>query len=425
MEQFIQLTLLLIVLIVLARAAALLGGRLGLPAAPVQLLIGILLGPSLFNLLGMPIVLGTWGSIDPGPLHRILKVLAEIGLIQLMFFAGLRTDWHQLKSDLKLVFSIGSWSFVLTALGVTIIIYWLVDRWAEALAIGAIMSASSFGILLHHLGEMKLLESPKSSILSGGAIVSGLLAMLLMIASQATNYGAMYGVFRMTVAVSWFLGKLIMFFAISYFLASRFINRIAKTGFQKRPRQMLVGYLLLVASLYAWAAMHFGSFAAACIASLGGALLGTSNVELKEKIAGGMGSVFASLPIGILFVIFGMEVDFRVVWGQKTLLTALFVVVIFTKLIGSWVAVRKVIDSLPERILVMLGNLYQGEMGFLIAAYLFSRGVVNPSQFNSSITVVVVLTIVIPILTKYLKIPLTPSFSLVDKIRPRVGGGEG
>ena len=74
---------------------------------------------------------------------------------------------------------------------------------------------------------------------------------------------------------------------------------------------MLIGYLLLVASLYAWAAMHFGSFAAVGVASLGGALLGTSNQEVKEKIGKGFESILASIPVGILLMVIGMEVNLQ------------------------------------------------------------------------------------------------------------------
>ena len=227
-------------------------------------------------------VLGTWGSPSPGPLHGVLKILAEIGLIQLMFLAGLEVDWRELKKILKLSFSVGAWGFVLTAVSVAIITRVFVDRWSEALAMSAIMAASSFGISIYYFSERKILDSRVAVMVSGAAILSGLLAILLMIASQATNYAMTYGAFKMTIAVSWFLGKLIMFFAVAYFLTSRFLKLVAKTGFEKRPRQMLIGYLLLVAALYAWAAMHFGSFAAVGVASLGGALLGVSNVEVKE-----------------------------------------------------------------------------------------------------------------------------------------------
>jgi Kef-type K+ transport system membrane component KefB len=247
---------------------------------------------------------------------------------------------------------------------------------------------------------MKYLDSRVAAMVSGAAIFGGLLAILLMIGSQATNYAMIYGPSKMSIAVSWFLGKLIMFFAIAYFLTSRFLRLASKSGFSKRPRQMLVGYLLLVASLYAWAAMHFGSFAAVGVASLGGALLGMSNPEAKEKIAKGFEFIPASLPAGILLIVIGMETDLKAMGGSTLFFAVLLIVVIGTKLIGCRIATNKGYPSPRERVLIMFGVLAQGEIGIVIAAYLFSRGVLNPQLFNMAIVVGVLLTMVSPILMR-------------------------
>jgi Na+:H+ antiporter len=400
MEAFPQWIIILIVIIVLSRVAALLAGRFGLPSTSIQLLIGVLLGSSVFNLLGVPMVLGTWGSPSSGPLHSALKILAEIGLIQLMFLAGLGVDWRELKRILKLSFSVGTWGFVSSAVGVAIITWVFVDRWSEALAVSAIVSTSSFGISIYCFSEMKILGSRAAIMASGAAILTGLSGILLMIGSQATSYAMIYGPSKMVIAVSWFLAKLVMFVAVAYFLTSRFLRLASKSGFLKRPRQMLIGYLLLVASLYAWAAMHFGSFAAVGVASLGGALLGASNLQVKEKIAKGFESVLASIPVGILFMVIGMEVNLRGTEGSILFLTVLLIVVIGTKLTGCWIATNKGYSSSRERVLIMFAVLAQGEMGIVIAAYLFSRGVLNPQLFSSGILVGVGLTMASPILMK-------------------------
>ena len=420
MEAFPHWIIILIVVIVLARVAALLARRFDIPTVTLQLLIGILLGPSVLNLLGVPMVLGTWGSPSPGPLHSVLKTIAEIGLIQLMFLAGLEVDWRELKKILKLSFSVGTWGFVLTAVSVAIITRVFVGRWSEALAVSAIVSASSFGISIYYLREMKALGSRVGIVVSGAAILSGLLAILLMIASQATNYAMIYGPSKMAIAVSWFLGKLIMFFAVAYFLTSRFIKLVARRGFEKRPRQMLIGYLLLVASLYAWAAMHFGSFAAVGVASLGGALIGMSNLEVKEKVSKGLGSVLISLPVGVLFVMLGMEVNLKEAGGYLNFLIVLLVAIVGAKVVGSWIATRREFDSLRERALIVIGILPQGEMGMLIAAYLFSRGLVSPSSFNAVIIVVIVLTMLTPIVMKVAQI----KFNIQVNVAPSLTGGE-
>jgi Kef-type K+ transport system membrane component KefB len=400
MDAFPQWIIILIVAVVLSRVAALLAKRFGLPSTSVQLLVGVLLGPSALNLLEAPMVLGTWGSPSSGPLHSALKILAEIGLIQLMFLAGLKVDWRELRKILKPSFSVGAWGFFLTAASVAILTRLFADRWAEALAMSAIMSASSFGISIYHFSEMKILESRVAGVVSGAAILSGLLAILMMIASQATHYAVVHGAFKMTIAVSWFLAKLVMFFGIGYFLTSRFLKLASKSGFLKRPRQMLIGYLLLVASLYAWAAMHFGSFAAVGVASLGGALLGASNQEVKETIGKGFESFLTSIPVGILLMVIGMEVNLKAAEGSITFLAVFLVVVFGAKLIGCWIATNKGYESSRERALIMFGVLAQGEMGIVIAAYLFSRGVLNPQFFNIGILVGVGLTMVSPILMK-------------------------
>ncbi len=420
MDAFPQWVIILIVVIVIARVSVLLASRFGIPAVTIQLLTGILLGPSLLNILGTPIVLGTWGSPFPGPLHGVLKILAEIGLIQLMFLAGLRVDWQELKKILKHSSSVGAWGFVLTAVSVAIITRMFVDRWSEALAMSAVLSASSFGISVYYFSEAKILGSQVALTVLGATILSGLLAILLMIAAQATNYAGTYGAFRMTIAVSWFLAKLMMFLAVAYFLASRFLKFAGEKGFQDRPRQMLIGYLLLVASLYAWGAMHFGSFAAVGVASLGGALLGISNVEVKNKIAEGFQSVLASIPIGVLFVVIGMEVSFKVVGASAIFPVVLLGTAVITKLMGSWIATREGMESSRERVLIMFGILYQGEIGVLIAATLFSRGLLIPSSFNVSIIVVIMLTMLTPIAMKVAQIKFNVQLSVVHSFT----GGE-
>ena len=400
MVTFPQWIIIFIAVIVLARISALLARRFDLPAVTIQIIIGILLGPSLFNVLRTPIILGTWGSPAPSPIHAVLKVLAEIGLIQLMFLAGLGADWRESKKVFRSSLSLGAWGFLLTAVSVTILTRFFVGRWTEALAMSAIIVASSFGISAYNFNEMKLFGSRAANVLLGAAGVCGVLAILLMIASQSTNYGMTYGASRMVMAVSWFLAKLIMFLAITYFLTSRFLKLSSKSGFEKRPRQVLIGYLLLVAALYALASMHFGSFAAVGVASLGGALLGLSNLNLKEKIAKGFGSILASIPVGILFIVIGMEVNLRAVESSIIFLALLIGTVSGSKLMGYWIAARKAHESPHEQALIMFGGLSQGETGILIAAYLFSLGLLNSPSFNVAVIAVLLLTMVSPILMR-------------------------
>jgi Kef-type K+ transport system membrane component KefB len=99
-------------------------------------------------------------------------------------------------------------------------------------------------------------------------------------------------------------------------------------------------------------------------------------------------------------VMLGMEVNLKEAGGYINFLIVLLVAIVGAKLVGSWIATRREFDSLRERALIVIGILPQGEMGMLIAAYLFSRGPVNPSSFNVTITAVVLLTMLTPVLIK-------------------------
>jgi Kef-type K+ transport system membrane component KefB len=404
MGQFLQLLIFLTGLIVLVRASNFLSDRIGLSPITLQLLVGILLGPSLLNLTGAAIILGSWGSPSPSLLHGVLKTLAEIGLIQLMFMAGLHVDWDTWKTTFKSISSLAGWGFVSTAVGTAIISRSFFGRWSEALALSAIMAASSFGISAYGLNKIMLLRSRTSQVILGSAVMGSLLAIILMVASMAVDYAILYGMLNMTIAVSWFLGKLIMFSAICYFLTSRFLKLARRKGLQERPRQILVGYLLLVASLYAWATVHFGSFAAVGVASLGGGLLSMSNLGLKERLIKGFESVGGSLPVGILFIIVGMGVNLKELREATAFLVILLIGVIGARLTGFWIANHKPSDPLEEKGVLCFSALPQGEMGILIAGYLLSRGLVSPSSFNVALTAVVFLTLAVPTLIKTVEV---------------------
>jgi Kef-type K+ transport system membrane component KefB len=101
-----------------------------------------------------------------------------------------------------------------------------------------------------------------------------------------------------------------------------------------------------------------------------------------------------------------MEVNLKAVEGSIMFLAVLLVVVIGAKLIGCWIATNNGHPSWRERVLILFGVLAQGEMGIVGAAYLFSRGLLNPAFFNVAVIVVVFLTMVSPVLMRMASVEL-------------------
>ena len=99
-------------------------------------------------------------------------------------------------------------------------------------------------------------------------------------------------------------------------------------------------------------------------------------------------------------MLIGMEVNLRAPEAPFIFLALLLGTVIGAKLTGCWIAINKGGQSSRERVLIMFGVLAQGEVGILVAAYLFSRGVLSPPSFSVGIMAVVLLTIVSPVLLR-------------------------
>ncbi|MCD6283167.1 cation:proton antiporter [bacterium] len=104
MSHTLQLLLLLVIIIACAKWAGSLSLRWGQPAVFGKILIGLILGPTLLNVLGWPIFLdpATIGTVEAGaarisPAFATIKDMAEIGVILLMFLAGLETDLNKMR----------------------------------------------------------------------------------------------------------------------------------------------------------------------------------------------------------------------------------------------------------------------------------------------------------------------------------------
>ena len=122
--------------------------------------------------------------------------------------------------------------------------------------------------------------------------------------------------------------------------------------------------------------------------------MGISKFGLGERIAEGLGSGLSSLAIGVFLIVLGMEINLGEVGSYIFFSVLLLTTVIAAKAIGCRVGLRKGLDAPWEQRLILVGTLPQGEIGMLIAAYLFSRGLVNPSVFGPCLAVVIVLTMI-------------------------------
>ena len=139
MSAFLQLAFELVVILLAAKAAGYLGTRLGQPSVLGELLIGVLLGPSLFNILHL-------SFINSSTLGTTISELSELGVLFLMFIAGLELHLGELAGHRKISL-LASGSGLLLSVGLG----WAAGRLfgmpdSAALLLGVALGATSVSI---------------------------------------------------------------------------------------------------------------------------------------------------------------------------------------------------------------------------------------------------------------------------------------
>ena len=327
-------------MLVAGKFSAELAERLGQPAVLGELVAGIVLGSS---------VLGVIPTGPDDPLRPVIALLAEIGVVVLLFEIGLETD-------LKAIARVGAPATAVALVGVAVpfllgFLYWVSPLHGlapvppvppapptdatVAIFVGATLTATSVGITARVLSDLKCMDSTEARLILGAAVIDDVLGLVILGVVSGLAAGAAVsalGVVR-TLAVA--VGFLVAAVALGTALAPRifgFVNRMRVRGV------LLVSafaFLLLLAALAARAgsALIIGAFAAGIILS------GTNQFEIIEKGMKPVADIFTPL----FFLSIGAAVNVRA-WNPLNLENhgtlavggALFVIAVLGKLVSGW-----------------------------------------------------------------------------------------
>jgi len=203
MTPILQLILELVIVIAAAKAAGLLSNRLGQPAVLGEILVGLILGPSVLNLPG-------WPFITDAHLAETIAHLAEIGVILLMFIAGLEVDLGQMRKAGRVVLLAGVFGVIVPLLmGLGTALPFGYDL-TQAAAIGLLLTATSVSISAQTLLELRVLRSKEGIALLGAAVVDDVLVILVLSIFLSVAGGGGGGLFGILILI----GRMVLFLAL-------------------------------------------------------------------------------------------------------------------------------------------------------------------------------------------------------------------
>ncbi len=365
--------------------------RMRMPQVVGALIAGVLLGPSCFGLVEKT---------------EFISCVAELGVIVLMFTAGMETNLQELKKS-------GLASFIIALLGVIVPIgggFLLSRIWGigtnssggmssafmQQLFIGIILTATSVSITVETLKELGKLSTRSGSAILGAAVIDdilGIVALTIIISSSGGDH-------HEGGSVGMVILKIILFFVVSI-LASLLFHLIFYK-WREHDRKNLHRHTIacfVFCLLLSWMAEEFFSVADITGAFVAG--LSISGMKNTAYTAEKFETTSYMLLSPVFFASIGLTMTNMNMTGSMISFTILLTVIaIVTKIVGCGIGAKLCKYNTKESIQIGVGMISRGEVALIVANKGKDNGLISEELFAPIIIMVVVTTVVTPILLK-------------------------
>lgn len=423
MPHLLQVLLILAGIIVVAKLAGAVSVRFGQPAVFGEIAVGLILGPTVLNVMNLGIFshfdgegVGAIGSLvsaaqQSGLLERpanalflegLIKDLAEIGVILLMFVAGTETDLEAMKKVGKVAFWAAMGGILLPlAGGIWVTTYFDYTLYWEAIFVGTILTATSVSISAQTLMELKVLRSKEGTTILGAAVIDDVLGIIVLgVVTALSAVGAAQnaetaGIGSILSIIFW----MALYFVIFWIVGRKYLEKFCELVSKIPASEALLAGVLVVAFLYAWSAEFIAHLAAITGSYLAGVLF--AQTRFKEEIEAKIHPLTYSLFVPVFFVSIGLQANARELGGEIGFLLAVVSVAILTKIIGSFAGARSTGFNNKQSLRVGIGMVSRGEVGLIVAGVGISRGIIGQDIFSVMVIMVLVTTMITPLLLRY------------------------
>ncbi|MEO7064521.1 MAG: cation:proton antiporter [Dokdonella sp.] len=388
MHETAAILLTLFAIFVAAQIGAELAQRVKLPGVVGEIIAGCVIGPSALG----------WIKPEQILAGTPLDVLAEIGVVLLLFAVGLETRLGDLKKVGKSAFLVGVLGVIVPfALG-SLWAHGNGFEWVKSLFVAAAFVATSAGITARVLQELGVLSRIESRVILGAAVIDDILAMLLLGVVTSLQGGGGINVGSLVLVLAQAVG----FIAVIGWVGTEVMRR--RAHWLDRPINPMSP---LTISLAICLGLAFLSTEFGLAAIIGAFLAGmiASEMHQREELERQMQPLLALLT-PFFFVITGAKIDLSVFASGAALwmLLTVTVVAVISKFIGGFLGALAL--GTRGATIVGVGMIPRGEVGVVIASLGLAAGVFS-NQIYAIIVAMSLLTSIItpPVLAVLLKKP--------------------
>lgn len=369
-----------------------------LPQVLGALVAGVILGPVVNAIVGWSTGDGFFSQAAGS--DQLFGMLSELGVIVLMFGAGLETDVQEMKKC-------GKASLIIAVIGViTPLIfgafasYYFIDdpnsqeKLLKSIFIGVVLTATSVSITVETLKELGKLNTPASNAILGAAIIDDVLGIIALTIITS---------FKSKDVNIWFvLIKIVLFFifaAILGFIMLKIYKWMNKHTSRDSRRHVIIAFAYCLVSSFV-AEVFFG------VADITGAYVAglvLSMTNRKRYLVNRFSTLSYMLLSPIFFACIGLTIEMPELTVSLLVFAILITIVaVATKLFGCALGGKICGYSTRECFQIGAGMISRGEVALIVAKKGESCGLMDPKLFGPLVIVVVLTTIIAPIILKVL-----------------------
>ena len=365
----------LAIIIVAAKLAGSLSVRLGQPAVLGEIIVGVLLGPSVL------------AFIEP---TDTLATFSTIGVILLMFIAGLETDLGEFKRSAKSSSFVGLGGIIIPLfLGYFLGLFMDLSN-LQAWFLGVMFSATSVSISVQALKEMNHLKTREGTTILGAAVLDDVVFMIILAFLMSFAGGQ-------DVSLTWLVIKKVLFFVFAILIAWKVVPWIM-SKFTKLPTsEMVISTALIVCFVYAYVAEYTG------VANIIGAYIAGIAIGItksKEVVFEKVETISYSIFVPVFFAYIGISAEFSGIIDNLVLIILLSIFAILTKFIGAGAGAK--LSGFNWRSSMGIGSamVSRGEVALIVASLGIASNLITQDLYATMIVVVIVTTVVTPPMMK-------------------------
>ena len=367
---------LIIVLLAASVFVVTLARRLGLPSILGYVTVGLALGPHATGVF---------------PDTEVTHLLAELGVVFLLFTLGLEFSWPRMVALRREVFGLGSLQVLATTAVVAPLAHLFGIDWPQSIVLGGVVAMSSTVLIVQQLAERAELNRTHGRLAFSVVLFQDIAVVPFLALAAALAPGTeAFSVAKLVSLVVAGAVLVLLVLAAGRWLLRPLLYVIANS----RVRELFTLAVLLVALAAAWASQTAG-FSMALGAFLAGMML--AETEYSHQVDSVI-RPFRDILLGLFFISVGMLLDFNALWREFWLVLAMLVAIVVIKGLVAAAATRLFIASSFKAIRTGVTLAVGGEFGIALLTLLLQNRAIDPEIAQPMLVAVVLAMVLAPVI---------------------------